>query len=504
MRYMAFLLFIAVIATGCSSNQKAAEVHEKETISKTAWTEKTELFMEYDEPKPGQKTVVLLHLTNLRDFKPVSEGPLFITFTPEQGEPLMVTVDKPEKPGIFKTDVKFKQSGAYTLTALLKGKTFSDEIIVPDIDVISGEGNHDETHHEEKAGGDISFLKEQQWTVDFMVGLPVKQQVYSLFVATGEVIPAANAEATLSAPLSGTLSLSKPLPYIGKKVAGDEVLAVIEPPISLQGGMGSLTASYAEAKNRIVLAQNEHERAKRLYEAKAVPKRRLEEAELSLESAKAAFEPLDRAFQEIKQGASGHKIIIKAPFSGTVVELLTANGKAIDAGQPVLRLINTSTVWLKANIPSVEIGSLRTLDKASFKIPGIEGELKPSRLVTVNDVLDPRTRTVPVIFEVANNAGRLKVGMFADVSFKTGHEESALTLPDEAFFEDEGRFFVFLQKQGETFERREVKTGIRGSGIVQVLSGIREDERVVLRGGYYVKLASLSSQMPDAHAGHGH
>lgn len=503
MRYIAFLLFFAVIVTGCSSKQKAVEVHEEETISRTVWTDKSEMFMEYDKPKPGNKAAFLVHLTNLKDFKAVSEGPLTLSFTPEQGEPVTVTVDKPQKPGIFKFEVTFKQPGAYILTASLKGKAFTDEISVSEINVISGDGKQNESHQEGEAGGDISFLKEQQWTVDFMVGLPIKQQVFSSFVATGEIMPAANAEATLSAPLSGTLSLSKQLPYIGKKVGKDEVLAVIEPPISQQGGIGSLTASYAEAKNRIVLAQKEHERAKRLYEAKAVPKRRLEEAELSLESAKTAFEPLDRAVQELKQGAPGNKVIIRAPFSGTVVELFTANGKAIDAGQPVLRLINTSTVWLKANVPATEIGSLRTLDKASFTIPGIEGELKPSRLVTVNDVVDLKTRTVPVIFEIANNAGRLKVGMFADVSIKTGHAENALTLPDEAFFEDEGRFFVFLQRQGEAFERREVKTGIRGSGIVQVLSGIKEDERVVLRGGYYVKLASLSSRMPQGH-GHDH
>ncbi|MCX5717380.1 MAG: efflux RND transporter periplasmic adaptor subunit [Nitrospirae bacterium] len=504
MKYMVITLLVLVLMGGCTRTQKEAASREKETHKKTIWTTKSEIFLEYDEPKPGSNAVFLVHLTNLKDFKPVSEGPLTLTFTPEQGEAVTVSVDKPEKPGIFKTNVTFKQPGGYTLTASLKGKVFSDEIIVPDIDVVSGEGKHDEVHHEEKAGGDISFLKEQQWTIDFMIGLPAKQQVSSSFMTTGEIMPVANAEATLSAPLSGTLSLSKQLPYIGKKIVKDEVLAVIEPPVYQQGGIGSLTASYVEAKNRIVLAQKELERAKRLYEAKAVPKRRLEEAELNLESAKAAFEPLDKAIQEIKQGASGNKVIIKAPFSGTVVELLTANGKAIDAGQPVLRLINTSSVWLKANVPATEIGSLRNLGKASFTIPGIEGEMKPSRLVTVNDVVDPKTRTVPVIFEVGNNAGKLKVGMFAEVSLKTGHAENALTLPEEAFFEDEGRFFVFLQRQGETFERREVKTGIRGNGIVQVLSGIKEDERVVLRGGYYVKLASLSSRMPDAHAGHGH
>jgi len=463
--------------------------------------------MEYDEPGPGSKAGFLIHLTDLKTFKPVPDGPLHLSFAPESGPPVTVVIEKPERPGIFRTEVAFPQPGAYTLTASLKGKAFTDEIVVPDIDVSgSGDAHHGEHdgRHEGEKGGDISFLKEQQWTVEFMVGLPARQQVYSSFAATGEVIPAADAEATLSAPLSGALSLSKQLPFPGQRVSGGEVLAVIEPPVSQQGGIGSLTASHAEARSRVLLARKEHERAKRLYEAKAVPKRRLEEAELGLESAKAAFEPIDWAVREMKQGVSGNKVLIKAPFSGAVVELFGANGKAIEAGQPVLRLINTSTVWLRANVPATEIGGLRNLDRASFTIPGVEGELKPSRLVGVNDVVDPKTRTVPVIFAVNNSSGRLKIGMFADISIRSGQAEDAVTLPEEAFFEDEGRFFVFVQRQGESFERREVKTGIRGSGIVQVLSGIGEGERVVLKGGYYVKLASLSSRIADPHAGHAH
>ncbi len=504
MKKLALLLFVIVIAAACTHKHQESEVHEKEALSRTVWTERTELFMEYDEPLAGSKSGFLIHLTDLKDFKPVTEGPLILAFAPAQGEPFTVTIEKPVRPGIFKADVTFRHPGVHILTMSLKTNQVSDEIIIPDISV-AGEGHeHDADHHEEHAGGDISFLKEQQWTIDFMVGMPVKQEVFSSFIAAGEVIPAANAEATLSAPLSGTLSLSKQLPYIGKKVVKDDILAVIEPPVSQQGGMGSLTASYAEAKNRVILAQREYERSVRLYEAKAVPKRRVEEADLSLETAKAAFEPLDRAIQETKPGSSGNRVIIRAPFSGTVVELFTANGRGIDAGQAVLRILNTASVWVKANLPATDIGSLRNLDKASFNIAGIEGELKPSRLVTVNDVVDPKTRTVPVIFEIGNSSGRLKIGMFADVSIRTGHAETALTLPDEALFEDEGRFFVFIQRQGEAFERQEVKAGIRGGGIVQILSGIKDDDRVVLRGGYYVKLASLSSRMPDAHAGHAH
>lgn len=517
MKYLAFLLLVVVIATGCSSKQQAAQVHEKahekDTISKTVWTAKIELFMEYDEPNPGQKTEVLIHLTNLKDFKPISEGPLTLSFAPRQGEPVTVIVDKPARPGIFKVDVTFNQPGVHTLTASLKGKALSDKIIVPGIRVIGGEEKHHEhehhdehEHHEahgERSEGDISFLKEQQWTVDFMVGLPVRQRIFSSFVATGEVIPVAHAEAILSSPLSGILSLSRRLPHIGKRVTEGEVLAVIEPPISPQGGIGSLTASYAEAKNRVILAEKEHERAKRLFGARAVPERRLEEAELGLESAKAAFEPLKRAVSEMKQVASDSKVVIKAPFSGTVVELLTTNGKSIDAGQSVLRLINTSLVWLRANMPVTEISGLKNIDKAAFTIPGIDGELKPSHLVAVSSVVDSSTRTVPVIYEVNNSSGRLKIGMFADVSIKTGSVENALTLPDEAVFEDEGRFFVFVQLAGELFERREVKTGIRGKGYVQIVEGIKEGERIVTKGGYYAKLASMSARMPQGH-GHDH
>jgi cobalt-zinc-cadmium efflux system membrane fusion protein len=504
MRYAAFLVLLIFLVAGCTQKQKTAETHEGETIKKTVWTSRTELFMEYDEPKAGSSAGFLVHLTDLGNFKPVTEGSLTLTFTPEAGEPVTVKIDAPEKPGIYKADATFTRSGEYTLSADLSGKALSDRISVPAIKVLGDKEKHGEGGHAEKGGSQIVFLKEQQWTVEFMVAQPAKRQVSSSFVATGELIPATNSEVTVSSPLSGIMSVSSPIPHPGKRVSKGDVVAVIEPPVSQQGGLGQLTASYAETKNRVILAQKEYERAKHLHEAKAAPKRRLEEAELSLESAKAALDPLERAVQNMKGGAAENKVVIRAPISGSVVELLTSNGKAVEAGQPLMRIINAVTLWLRANVPATEIGGLRNLDKATFTISGMEGEIKPSRLVTVNDVVDPKTRTVPVIFEVNNGKGQLKAGMFADVSIKTGHAENALTLPDEALFEDEGRFFVFVQTEGESFERREVKVGVRGNGYAQIKSGVRDDDHVVTRGGYYVKLASLSSRMPEAHAGHGH
>ncbi len=504
MRYVIFAFMLTMLISGCA--HKHDEIKEEhEPIKKTVWTEKLEIFIEYDKPLVGGDTGFLLHLTNLKDFSPVSEGILSLKFAPELGEPITLSIPTPESPGIYRASVVFEQKGHYALTASFEDKAFSDRFVIKDIDVIDENEKHiyEQKKDTEKGIFDIALLKEQQWAVDFMVALPEKRNIPSSFIALGELVPASNTEVTLSSPVSGIISLSKMLPYAGKRVTKGEVIAIVEPPVIQQGGIGQLIASYAEAKNRVILAEREYERAKRLYEAKAVPQRRLEEAELAIKSAKANLEPLKMALENMKMSPSDGKLTIKSPLSGTVSDLFISNGKAVEAGQPIVKIINISTLWLQANVPASKIGKLQNLNKATFNIEGLKDTFSPSRLVVINPIIDPYTRTVPVIFEVNNRRGLLKVGMFANVSITTGFVENALSLPEEAIFEDEGRNFVFIQKDGESFEQREVKTGIRGNGYVQLISGLNKNERVVTKGGYYVRHASVSARMPEGH-GHGH
>jgi membrane fusion protein, heavy metal efflux system len=504
MRSLSFIVAIlALFITGCTHEHKVEEEHE-ERIATTLWTKKSELFMEHDAPLPGEKAGFLIHLTKLADFKPVTEGALVLTFTPQAGDPFSITIDAPAQPGIYKAETTFSENGRYAMTIDLKGASFSDTITGPEI--LVGEEtalSADEDTHG-SGGGDISFLKEQQWIVDFNVEPASRMALSPTFTVMGELIPATNAESTVSAPLSGIISASRPLPYIGKRIKAGEILMLIEPPVQQEGGIGQLSTSYAEAKSRVVLAEKEYERAKRLYEAKAAPLKRLEEAEVALGTAKASLEPLEKAMAEMSSNTSGNKFVIKAPISGTVVEMDASAGKFTEAGRPLLRIMNTSTLWLKAHVPATEIGRLRNIDTAVFSIQGIEGEFKPKRIVTESDLVDPKTRTVPVIFEVSNPKNLLKAGMFTNVAVSTGSTENALALREEALFEDEGRFFVFVQREGEAFERREVRTGAKARGFVQITDGLKEGERVVTKGGYYVKLASQSSRLADPHAGHGH
>lgn len=572
LKFLTLLVLATALLSGCNQKKKSAAdsndegEHAAEMVQLTAYSAKTEVFMEFAEPVAGEKTGFLIHLTRLADWKPVTEGPLKLVFTPATGEPVSFAVPAPARPGIYQTELVLATAGVYSLALISEGKGFSDTITIPEVHVVQkGEahqahtdekhaghdgketghgkdeksGKHAEPAHKEAAhgkeehaeadhdghdhdaeeaghsdeesavvigtgGGTIHFLKEQQWTTEFMSRPAEKKDLTTYFSTMGELVPVSTAEATVSAPLTGIISGSKPLPFVGKKVARGEVVAYIEPPIRQEGGIGQLTAGYAEAKNRVTLAQKEFDRAKRLYDAKIAPQKRVEEAELSLSSAKAALDPLEKALESIKGDAGTGRIAVRATVSGTVVEMNAANGKGVEAGQPILRIINTGTLWLKANLPAADTGKAALAKGATFTVTGLEGEFRPSRLVTVGDMLDPQTRTLPVFFEVPNGGGRLKVGMFANVAIRTGFAKNALAVPREALVEDEGRWFLFVQKAGEAFERREVKLGAQDKGYAQVVEGLKSHERVVSKGAYYVKLAATAGKGIDPHAGHAH
>jgi len=92
--------------------------------------------------------------------------------------------------------------------------------------------------------------------------------------------------------------------------------------------------------------------------------------------------------------------------------------------------------------------------------------------------------------------------MSVQVHVLTGEPVTDLAVPVTAVVDDGGQDVVYVQPEGEAFERRIVHLGIRDRGYVQVLEGVERDEHVVTRGAYAVKLAASATQLP-AH-GHAH
>jgi len=131
-----------------------------------------------------------------------------------------------------------------------------------------------------------------------------------------------------------------------------------------------------------------------------------------------------------------------------------------------------------------------------------------ARLVAYGAMVDPDSRTVPVIFEFAPaaypNGERLRVGQSVSVRVYTGEQSDTLVVPAGALVNDAGADVVYVQVAGDRFERRLVHTGLRDGELVGVHDGVQEGERIVSRGAYLVHLAAGAEGDAGHHHGHDH
>jgi cobalt-zinc-cadmium efflux system membrane fusion protein len=105
-----------------------------------------------------------------------------------------------------------------------------------------------------------------------------------------------------------------------------------------------------------------------------------------------------------------------------------------------------------------------------------------------------------VIFELDNRAGKLRIGNFARLVIATGAPRRALAIPSPRSSKTPARPIAYVMVEGEAFERRPLRLGIRGNGWVEVLEGVTAGEHVVTRGAYEIKLQAASGSVPA----HGH
>jgi RND family efflux transporter MFP subunit len=197
---------------------------------------------------------------------------------------------------------------------------------------------------------------------------------------------------------------------------------------------------------------------------------------------------------------------VRAPADGTLVSIDAASGQGVEEGQQLFTVIDLDRVWLVAKVFEADVPKVEGARSAWFTIDGYEQPFvideTNGKLVTIGRVVDPQLRTVPVIFEVDNANAKLRIGNFTKTVIATGAPRKALAIPDAAIVDDGGRSVAFVMVEGESFERRPLKIGIRANGWTEILDGVRAGERVVTKGAYEVKLASASGAVP-AH-GHAH
>jgi RND family efflux transporter MFP subunit len=484
-------LLLATLAFGCGRADDGAGEPEPAGGAITRWTDSTELFLEHPALIVGVPEKFAVHLTDLTDFAPLRSGRIVFRFEPRGGGgPVEVTQDVPRSPGIYGPAPEFTRAGVYDLTIMVESPQARDVIRVPDLRVYATAAEAPKEEAGEAEG--IAFLKEQQWkTPGFATAFAETGTMTGAFQATGQLIPAAGRMARIAAPIAGIVEASglarSPAP--GQRVTRGQVLAVLTPALG-EGG-----SALAQARAELREAEEEHARARRLFEAEAVPERRVHEAEIRLAAAREAL----RGFAGGNAPDAEGRIAIRSPIGGVVQSRALMPGSRVDAGAELFTVVDPSVIWLEVSVPAAEAGRVSRTAGATIRVPGSEA-VHSARPVSVGSVIDSMSRTVPVLYSVANRGGVLKIGMTARVDVGTGELLKGVVVPASAIVEEDGRPIAYVQPEGERFERRELILGGRDDRRVLVRSGIRAGERVVTGAAYQVRLASLSTGVPA----HGH
>ena len=287
--------------------------------------------------------------------------------------------------------------------------------------------------------------------------------------------------------------------------------------LQLQGQQAEQRAKAMQARTQLGQAQRELRRATNLLEVGAAPKKRVEEAQTAVRVAEqevASSEQQVRLLDnQIKQTQAGQttfsaqsvnqptKIFpLSAPVTGIVNEIKATSGQLVETGTEIMSVVNLSTVLIEAQVFERDLPVVRESTRASFTNAALSGEVYTigtrdgdGKLVSVGQTVNEQSRTISVIYEMKNPLGRLRDGMFVEVTIDTSGGSQVLSVPKQAVVSEQGQTFVFVFDGGEAFEKRAVALGAEGADYYEVKSGLKEGERVVTEGIY-----QLRSTQPSA------
>lgn len=171
---------------------------------------------------------------------------------------------------------------------------------------------------------------------------------------------------------------------------------------------------------------------------------------------------------------------IRAPLSGVVQTRDVSLGELIQADAPLLTIVNLDTVALEASLFEADFARVRIGSLVSVTTEAVSGRRFTGRISFLGSQVDPQTRTVTAR-ALINNPGNLRPGMFARGQIQTGRGNMALTVPTSAVLDDGAAKVVFVA-MGSKYQRREVSLGNESNGRVEIKSGIRQGENVVVEG----------------------
>jgi RND family efflux transporter MFP subunit len=184
-----------------------------------------------------------------------------------------------------------------------------------------------------------------------------------------------------------------------------------------------------------------------------------------------------------RSGVPRRSVTLNAPVSGYATSKEVYEGMKVMAGQDLFTVTDLSRVWIEADLYEYEGRNVRIGQAAALSTAYDPGKVRKGRVAWISPTLSPDSRTLKVRFEFANPGLALKPQMYADVSIDMA-ATTGVTIDDSAVIDTGVRRIVFVETGSGAFEPREVTVGVRGDGKAQILSGVREGERVAIGANF--------------------
>ncbi|TVQ65266.1 MAG: efflux RND transporter periplasmic adaptor subunit [Balneolaceae bacterium] len=237
-----------------------------------------------------------------------------------------------------------------------------------------------------------------------------------------------------------------------------------------------IQAQYSAASAGFELALDTYERLEALYADSIISTQDFLSARAQRDQARSQLDLAEKQLGDTR---------IVAPFSGRIEERMIRTGELVNPGQPVVRLVNSDKIRVTAGIPERYSGEISEGDPVEIILRSLDDNVRAGSITYAGSVIDPDTRTFAIEVELENQDGRLKPDMIADLRVRRAVIRNTIVIPRTAVIRDETGVFVFksvMENGKKVSDLVSVTTGMASGSLIQILSGIREGDEVVVSG----------------------
>jgi len=291
-------------------------------------------------------------------------------------------------------------------------------------------------------------------------GKPARGDIYASYTGTAPI--EALAEATVIGKVGGEV----------REILAEEGNTVIKGQILARLDGDRLRLELGESAARLRKLQRDFERNVELSNKGLVSTGEFEKIKFELEALQASFN-LAKLELDYTQ--------IRAPIDGVVSERFVKLGRTISANDPVFQITSFDPLVTYLHIPEREYRNIEAGQPISIKIDALQGSPTTASVTRVSPIVDPVTGTFKITIEFYDEQKSIKPGMFGRISVIYDQHINVLQVPRSAIVEEVGQSNVFVVEDDVAL-RRPVQTGYSDAGMIEITSGLTDDDNIVTVG----------------------